>query len=224
MLRTSTWLIGGLVALAVALSGCGGDDDNGGATATVPASTGATAAASTGATAAASAPPGTATGSPAAGLDPCTLRMSLEGQALSAGPAFALDDLRWQICVGGAAAGSSEKYLFKTTDGGTSWTLRSMTTLGSPTPEAGVGELPNGNAAEALYFTDEQHGWLGLSSPGENLYRTDDSGTSWEAVAGLPPGLPVLGITFSDAMHGTLTTPDGTWATSDGGATWAESP
>ena len=52
-------------------------------------------------------------------IDPCTLRDSLEGGALMPGPSFELNDAEsWQICIGGAAAGSSEKYLFMTDDGG----------------------------------------------------------------------------------------------------------
>ena len=42
-------------------------------------------------------------------IDPCTLRDSLEGRELVQGPAYGLDeDTRWQLCIGGAAAGSSE--------------------------------------------------------------------------------------------------------------------
>jgi photosystem II stability/assembly factor-like uncharacterized protein len=138
------------------------------------------------------------------------------------GPGFVLDEATaWQLCIGGAAAGSSEKYLFGTQDGGGNWTLLATTTLGNPPPEPGVGELPNGNAAEALFFNDEEKGWLGLSSPGVNLYRTEDGGVTWEEAADLPPGLPVTAIDFTDAEHGTLATPDGAWTTTDGGETWA---
>jgi len=155
-------------------------------------------------------------------FDPCTLRDSLDGGALVPGPAFVLDEaIAWQLCIGGAAAGSSEKYLFSTQDGGGNWTLLAMTTLGNPPPEPGVGELPNGNAAEALFFNDEELGWLGLSSPGVNLFRSEDSGISWTEAADLPPGLPVTDIDFTDSQHGTLTTPDGAWTTTDGGETWA---
>jgi photosystem II stability/assembly factor-like uncharacterized protein len=150
----------------------------------------------------------------------------MNGQPLGEGPSFALGvgDIEWQLCAGGVAAGSGEKLLFRSSDGGMTWTLISMTTLGNPPPEAGVGELPNGNAAEAIFFIDEQHGWLGLSSPGMNLWRSDDGGVNWIAVDVLPPALPVTAIAFADAQNGTLTTPDGTWSTSDGGTTWVEAP
>jgi hypothetical protein len=36
----------------------------------------------------------------------------------------------------------------------------------------------------------------------------------------IPPGVPVTSISFSDAMSGTVVTPEGTWTTADGGVTW----
>ena len=156
-------------------------------------------------------------------VDACTLRSSLEGQPLATGKSFALNILKkWQFCYGGAAAGSNEKFLFVTADGGASWTLISRTTLGNPPPEAGVGELPNGNGVSALFFQDDSKGWLGLSSPGHNLLKSTDGGHNWQEVVvdGLEPGVPVTSIGFTDAMNGTFTTPDGVFTTDDGGVTW----
>jgi photosystem II stability/assembly factor-like uncharacterized protein len=175
-------------------------------------------------------PAPTAVGTPTAGstpspsaVDPCTLRTSLEGRPLAPGPSFALDaETEWRLCIGGAAAGSSEKYLFRTNDGGATWTLISRTTLGNPTPEAGVGDLPNGNAVVQILFLDATHGWMGLSSPGVNLFRSEDGGVTWAAVPAIPPGVPVTSIAFTDPMHGTVVTPEGTWTTSDGGVTWTQ--
>lgn len=159
---------------------------------------------------------------PTPAVDPCTLRLSLDGQPLSPGPSFALNaNSKWQLCLGGVAAGSGEKLLFKTTDGAQTWTLISSTTLGSPTPEAGVGELPNGNGVTQLLFVDATHGWMGLNSPGVNLFRSQDGGVTWTAVTVIPPAVPVTSITFTDAMNGTVVTPQGTWTTTDGGATWS---
>jgi len=154
-------------------------------------------------------------------LDPCTLLVSLEGRPLSPGAAFVFGaNMEWQLCLGGVAAGSGEKYLFRTTDGGASWTLISRTTLGNPTPEAGVGDLPNGNGVTQILFLDATQGWMGLNSPGVNLFRSQDGGVTWTPVPAIPPAVPVTLISFMDAMHGTVVTPEGTWTTSDGGVTW----
>ncbi len=167
---------------------------------------------------------GTAAAAPtpsASTVDPCTLRTSLEGRPLAPGPSFALDaNTKWQLCGGGAATGNSEKYLFHTTNGGVAWTLISRTTLGNPTPEAGVGDLPNRSGVVQILFLDATHGWMGLNSPGVNLFRSQDGGVTWAEVPVIPPAVPVTSINFSDVMHGTVVTAEGTWTTSDGGVTW----
>jgi hypothetical protein len=160
-----------------------------------------------------------------AAVDPCTLRTGIDGQPLTPNKSFALDaDTKWQLCVGGGAAGSNEKLLFVTEDGGAIWTLISRTTLGNPPAEPGVGDLPNGTGAGALYFQDEEKGWLGLTSPGANLFKSTDGGEDWTQVnpAGLDPGVPVQSITFTSTNDGSFTTPEGTWTTSNGGSTWTK--
>jgi hypothetical protein len=199
------------VTVSLLLAACGGESKVATPTATLPSPTPAL---ETATVAAAPTPSASA-------VYPCTLRTSLEGRPLSPGPSFALDaNTEWQLCLGGAAAGSSEKYLFHTTNGGAEWTLISRTTLGNPPPEAGVGDLPNGNAVVQILFLDATHGWMGLNSPGINLFRSQDGGVTWAEVAVIPPAVPVTSISFSDAMNGTVVTPEGTWTTSDGGVTW----
>ena len=215
------------IGVAVTLAACGGESTTSTPTAAVPSPTSAPATATVGAVT--STPSPAATGTVAAAptpsgsvVDPCTLRTSLEGRPLASGPSFALDEnTKWQLCLGGVAAGSGEKFLFRTSDGGAAWTLISRTTLGEPTPEAGVGDLPNGNGVVQILFLDAMHGWMGLNSPGVNLFRSQDGGVTWVEVAVIPPAVPVTSISFSDAMHGTVVTPEGTWTTSDGGVTWA---
>lgn len=167
---------------------------------------------------------------PMSAVDPCTLRESLEGQALGRSLSFSLGpSTKWQFCLPtfGGAAGSNEKYLFRTTDGGAAWTLISRTTLGNPSPEPGVGELPNGNNPVQVFFLDARHGWLGLDSPGDNLFRTLDGGVTWTVVpGGVGVSTLITSITFVDPMHGTVVTSGGlprvivTWSTVDGGVTW----
>jgi hypothetical protein len=157
-------------------------------------------------------------------VDPCASRQSLEGNDLVEGPSFVLDGATfWQLCLGGAAAGSGEKLLFRSTDGGNEWMLISRTSLGNPPPEPGVSDsLPNGNAVSVLLFVDETDGWIGLTSPGQNLFRSDDGGVTWTAIEDLPPAVPVNSISFSSATNGTVVTSQSTWVTTDGGDTWTE--
>jgi hypothetical protein len=214
------------IGVAVILAACGGGTKTATPTAVAPSPTSAVGTATVGAATSTSLPAGTGTAAAAptpseSAVDPCTLRTSLEGRPLAPGPSFALDaNTKWQLCLGGVAAGSGEKYLFHTTNGGAAWTLISRTTLGNPTPEAGVGELPNGNGVVQILFLDATHGWMGLNSPGVNLFRSQDGGVTWAEVAVIPPAVPVTSINFSDAMHGTVVTPEGMWTTSDGGVTW----
>jgi photosystem II stability/assembly factor-like uncharacterized protein len=140
---------------------------------------------------------------------------------LHPGASFSLDArTTWQLCLGGGAAGSIEKLLFRTTDGGATWTLIGRTTLGNPPREAGVGALPNGDGVTQMLFVDATGGWMGLDSPGPNLFRSQDGGVTWTEVSALPPALPVTAIVFGDPVHGTVETPDGIWVTRDGGTTW----
>jgi photosystem II stability/assembly factor-like uncharacterized protein len=148
--------------------------------------------------------------------------MALDGRSLVPTQSAMVDAHVWQLCVGGAAAGSSEKYLFRSDDGGATWRLVSQTTLGNPPAIAGVGNLPNGNAVSALLFLDATHGWIGLTSPGANLFRSPDGGVTWIEVDAIPPGAAVQSIAFADLIHGTVTTSAGTWTTADGGATWTK--
>jgi len=212
------------IGVAVTIVACGGGGKTSTPTAAVPSSTPATATVGVPTSTPSPVATGTAAAVPTpsgAAVDPCTLRTSLEGRALAPGPSFGLDaNTKWQLCLGGVAAGSGEKYLFHTTNGGAAWTLISRTTLGNPTPEAGVGDLPNGNGVVQILFLDATHGWMGLNSPGVNLFRSQDGGVTWVEVPVIPPAVPVTSISFPDAMHGTVVTPEGTWTTSDGGVTW----
>lgn len=220
-------LAGGLALLAACGSGGGAGSSTATPGASVAPST-ATGASSAGAspTAATGTPASAATGTPGVGSAACAGRTSLEGVPLVPGVSFSLNAAtRWQFCNGGAAAGSSEKYLLRSTDGGDTWTLISQTTLGTPTPQAGVGTLPNGNGVTALFFQDASKGWLGLSSPGANFYRSQDGGVNWTEVTGVvPPAVPVRSISFSSATDGTVTTAAGNWTTTDGGTTWTKAP
>lgn len=158
----------------------------------------------------------------AAEREPCT---SISSRMLTPAISFELNaDTTWLICVGDAAAGSSSKLLFRTDDGGELWDLISQTTIGNPPAQPGVGELPSGNSVAALHFQNEMAGWMGLSSPGPNFYRSIDGGVAWTVVPELPPAVPVNDIAFTSATDGIVVTSDGSWVTTDGGNTWQQAP
>lgn len=211
------------MAAAVLAAACGGG--GGGSTATpaapkAPAATATAPASSTPVSPAAAPTVGVPTVTSPLAINPCTLPTSL-GEPLRTGPSFALDTShKWQMCPGEGAAGSGEKYLFRTADGGHSWTLISQTTL-RPAPEAGIGTLPNYGGVVQILFLDANTGWMGLDGPDGNLWHSSDGGSNWTEVTGGPPtAVPVTSITFSSANNGTVVTRAGTWTTTDGGATW----
>ena len=165
--------------------------------------------------------PEVAASTPSPVVDPCALLTPIGGGPMERGPSFALNvNVKWQLCIGGVSG--SEKYLFRTNDAEASWKLISQTTLGNPTPQAGVGQLPSANYVKQILFLDETHGWMGMNSGAvvPNLWRSQDGGVTWASVSAIPPGVPVTSITFTDSQHGTVVTPEGNWTTSDGGVTW----
>ena len=199
-------------ALSIALiaTGCSGDDDGGASSTPIPPGT-----------------PGTSAPAPtaSAATDACALRPAIDGLNLVVGPSFELGEDVWQLCIGGAFTGSSEKYLYRSEDGGATWELISETTPGDIMPDDDEeSDLPVGNPAEVIYFVDEDNGWIGLSSPGLNLHRSQDGGETWTPIDDLPPAVPVTAIAFTDAQNGTVTTSESTWTTTDGGDTWVETP
>jgi len=165
---------------------------------------------------------------PTAMNDPCNSREETGGiPRYALGPSSELPGAMtiFQLCHGGIAAGSSAKLLLKSVDGGRTWTLIAQTSsLVGPPSLPGVGRLPSGFGATAMWFQTTQRGWMGLSSPGKNLWRTTDGGFTWIAVQALPPPMIVTSILFTSDLEGTVETPESAWTTIDGGETWTEQP
>lgn len=127
---------------------------------------------------------------------------------------FFLDQQQgWVI---GAPAGSDTLALWRTLDGGATWTLWPLAL-----------ELPAGQGLSGAYlhFVDGQTGWIaGRLASSANfslgaLWATTDGGQSWQART-LPVGAPV---TFADAQTGwTIGGParPQLYATYDGGHSW----
>jgi photosystem II stability/assembly factor-like uncharacterized protein len=141
--------------------------------------------------------------------------------------ASSTDDL-WLLCGSQASAGSQSKELFRSSDGGMSWTLAaSATGLGTPPPNVATADpLPlSGYVApfsighKNLAVATATTAWI-FPSRG-SLYKTVTGGTSWVAV----PSLDTAGfgtggagnVTFISPTQGWICTYGvGLWHTSDG--------
>ena len=131
------------------------------------------------------------------------------------------------VTNGGPGAGSESVAIFRTTDGGKSWTKVTDTT----NPNSG---LPNGGLKSGISFKDAQNGWAtgrdASSAPW--LYVTHDGGASWKKQA-LPGATDATAsyLTTPPVFFGnkgvlpvSISLPNGTetaiYTTSDGGETW----
>src|SRR5262249_51008084 len=121
----------------------------------------------------------------------------------------------WVAC--GPDIGSSwySADLYRTTDGGQTWSRIVTLATGLDHPDLEDVGLP--------FFLDEQYGWVpvccgatGAGAPGEFLYRTTDGGRSWTNSAGGPDM-----IRFATPTHGYGTTATALLGTQDGGLHWS---
>lgn len=136
----------------------------------------------------------------------------------------------WLLCHLSAGAGSEGKHLFRTQDGGHTWTR--LDSLSVPVPGYETG----------LTFRDALTGWMTIfvgASGCLSWYITHDGGLTWNAQK--VPTLctkdvtPVTGYpgVFFDQQHGVIPvgigdpsrgSPSSMYITSDGGQTWKQFP
>jgi photosystem II stability/assembly factor-like uncharacterized protein len=117
----------------------------------------------------------------------------------------------WLLCLGGAGAGSSEKALLHTTDGGRTWTIASQVTSLSAPPQPGAitHEEP-----DALVAATPTRLWLAALN---NLFVSDDAGARWSRVPGPDPqGYPAAFDVLSPTHAWLLAAGQGLWRTTDG--------
>ena len=117
----------------------------------------------------------------------------------------------WLLCLGGGAAGSSEKALFRTIDGGRRWTVTSQVSslTGPPHPGAITLQEPDAMAAGS-----PRRLWLASQS---NLYESGDGGARWSRVPGPDPqGEPASFDVLAPTHAWLLAAGQGLWRTTDG--------
>ncbi|MBX0329453.1 hypothetical protein K2Z83_17415 [Oscillochloris sp. ZM17-4] len=138
---------------------------------------------------------------------------------------FPTVDVGWLLCVGEPSAGSQGKVLWRTVDGGKSWTEQATTEGGESTQN---GFLPFQGYGHQLFFLDSSIGWIGMGrAEVGGLYATKDSGNTWALVNSTTIS-EVSHVTFFDEQNGvSLSNPDDLdrevvvlLATHDGGKTW----
>jgi photosystem II stability/assembly factor-like uncharacterized protein len=104
--------------------------------------------------------------------------------------------------------GTQDGYIYKSEDGGASWTVQ----------ESGV--LTAGEYG-AIYFSDELNGYAGAQA--DVVVKTIDGGATWSAVTATGNGGDILGLWAHDSLRVFVTTDDGElFYTTDGGTTWNE--
>jgi photosystem II stability/assembly factor-like uncharacterized protein len=146
-----------------------------------------------------------------------------------------VDQLRGWCTAIGAAAGSEEVEIRRTTDGGTTWTLASRTGIPGNGPAGTPDAVPFG-CDKSVTFTSAQVGWAPFFCAGgvAQVYKSTDAGSTWHFVPGVP--LPPHGAIDDGSGFGvpvvrgseialTATVPGrpgviGVDVSADGGATW----
>jgi photosystem II stability/assembly factor-like uncharacterized protein len=106
---------------------------------------------------------------------------------------YFLDEESGYALVGlGAGAGSHYVAVYRTDDGGITWTL-------TFTHESGeTKSLPNSGSKNGITFRDGEHGWIGGAIPMDDyfyLYFTQDGGLTWTKEADI-----ALPVAFAGSM------------------------
>lgn len=140
--------------------------------------------------------------------------------------ASSTEDL-WLLCGSLGSGGSQSKELYRSSDGGLTWTLTASSTgVGAALPSASDATLPQGGYVAPFSIG---HKNLAVASPttawlkpmGAPLYKTSDGGRSWTAVPDLETeGIDSSGqgnLTFISATQGWICAYGvGLWHTSNG--------
>jgi photosystem II stability/assembly factor-like uncharacterized protein len=115
------------------------------------------------------------------------IRLGASGQGLM-NLVFTDETNGWLLARYDGGLTSSSLTLYRTMDGGATWTI-------SASPD----RLQTSGIAGELAFSDSKYGWISTSSPFKPiLYRTADQGATWEEVTlELPKGIAFTDMSFA---------------------------
>jgi len=144
---------------------------------------------------------------------------------------FINPDDGWLMAGHGGAAGSEAVDVYRTTDGGATWSRVSGASFTSNAP---AGSLPVGGDKNGIVFADARTGWVTGDAPANgvaDVYRTTDGGLTWHhQTLPSPAGEDLSKAELGVSLPQFFTSRDGVmivnasqtiiYSTSDGGASW----
>jgi photosystem II stability/assembly factor-like uncharacterized protein len=109
----------------------------------------------------------------------------------------------WLLCGSTPGAGHQLKILYRTTDGGQSW---QQIPRNADPPDPAAGDLPFGGYLQGFFFLDDEHGWMSSGRfPYSSIYRTTDSGQTWDYIdSGVGSDGTKGRLHFTSPTHGTM--------------------
>lgn len=100
----------------------------------------------------------------------------------------------WAVETFGTPPGPAGEFrVFKTTDGAKHWQM-----------QLDLGSSFGGFVPVSVQFLDQEHGFIGVGDPFEQLNRTTDGGATWNSLPLPSDSARVGGFGFSDTSHGWL--------------------
>ena len=145
----------------------------------------------------------------------------------------------WVAALGNPFASGGERGVYKTTDGGKTWTASLKTDENTGAVDLAM-DPTDSNVVFAAMYARRRNGYSFVQgSPSDGIYRTTDGGKTWERLQrGLPPQMRRIGLAVAQSNHRVVyavvdsslygyadSIPDknpagGIFRSADGGQTW----
>lgn len=129
---------------------------------------------------------------------------------------FVSPSVGWAVETTGPQGQAGEFRVFKTTDGAKHWQI-----------QLDLRSSFTGFFPVSVQFLDQDHGFIGVGDPFEQLNRTTDGGVTWNSLRLPRDSASVDGMAFSDASHGWLLAGrqvSHLYETLDAGNSWQQLP